>query len=172
MLATELAKDRNAKYGMPWLAGPYNTTPALDKSSDPWGSDAAVNTLCRVWGLDPSGVSESIEVTQLQCAIVASTVRRTGVAPNRSAAPPHCLCRHTHRPVVLRHHRRRPCRRRYPCRRAGTRSSTLPSPALLLRAGVGCWTDTRRTLTLIHCPAAQRLDQGRVPLRGEWLRLH
>lgn len=78
---------------MPWLSGAFSTTPGLDKTTDAWGSDVGVNTLCRVWGHDPE--AKDIEVTQLQCAIVASTVRCTfataPIARESATSPPAAL---------------------------------------------------------------------------------
>ena len=93
-----LADKKEDKYGMPWLTGPHSTTPALDKSSDPCGSDAAFNTMCRVWGYDPSSATpDDVHVTQLQFAIVASTVRHVGSVVGCSARAK----RVTHRCVRL-----------------------------------------------------------------------
>jgi hypothetical protein len=80
----DLANVHGSKYRMPWFEGKHNSTPSLDKSDDPWGTDAAVNTLCRVWGFDQAAAPEDIKVTQLQCAIVASTVRAHSLVARRA----------------------------------------------------------------------------------------
>jgi hypothetical protein len=60
---------------MPWLEGLFNVTPALDKSTDPLGTDEGFFTLCRVYGFDADAAPVDILVTMLQLAIVSSTVR-------------------------------------------------------------------------------------------------
>jgi hypothetical protein len=71
----EAAKAATSKYRMPWLEGLFNVTPALDKSTDPLGTDEAFITVCRVYGFDADAAPVDILVTMLQLAIVSSTVR-------------------------------------------------------------------------------------------------